>query len=178
MNVLGDMKAMAMRAGGITATRPKLSINPQAALVYMSRALAFGAAKYRRGNYHGPCPEGVTREERYLGYVDAAIRHLTRVSDALNVALGTGGDTVAAASIKDSFAGGGFPASNLPDMAHALASIALAVVCGIADGLLPEDPGQPWVAEAKPEPGLPQKDDTAAERARVDALRTPPGSRS
>lgn len=167
----GDMKAQAMRPGGITASRPKLSMIPRIAQVHITRALEYGADKYRRSNFYGPCPPGVTPAERLLGYLDAAQRHITRVTDALNLAIGTGGDVRAAASTIDDFPSGGFPASCLPDLAHALASLAIGVMCAAMDGLLPEDPGQPWKAKMEPQQGLPQKDDPAAERARVDALR-------
>lgn len=164
MGLIGDMK-QALTSGA----RPKLSILPRVALVYTTRALEYGAAKYARGNYYGPAPKGVSPAERLLGYIDAAQRHLARVADNMNRALGTGGDLAAAASTVDSDGGGKFPASALPDLAHALASLAIGVLCGVNDGLLPEDPGQPWVALAG-EAGLPQKDDPAAERARVAAL--------
>lgn len=164
MGLIGDMK-QALTSGA----RPKLSILPKVALVYTTRALEYGAAKYARGNYYGPAPAGVTPAERLLGYIDAAQRHLSRVSDNLNRAMGTGGDLAAAAATVDADGGGKFPASSLPDLAHALASLAIGVLCGVNDGLLPEDPGQPWAA-AIAEVGLTQKDDPAAERARVAAL--------
>jgi hypothetical protein len=156
---------------GATARVP-MSILPRTAQIYMARAIAFGAAKYARGNYHGPPPASLGANAgamRLLGYIDAAQRHLARVADAMNRALGTGGDLAAAAATRDEDGGGKFPASMLPDLAHALASLGIGVSCGVDDGLLPEDPGQPWVA-AGTEQGLPQKDDPDAERARVEAL--------
>lgn len=161
----GDMKQ------GLTSSRPKMSIVPRSGLIYSVRPLEYGAAKYARANYHGPAPTGVSSVERLLGYLDATQRHITRVTDAINRALGTGGDLVAACRTVDSDGGGKFPASNLPDLAHALASLLIGVTCAVDDGLLPEDPGQPWKELLEPEIGLPQKDDPAAERARVQALR-------
>jgi hypothetical protein len=156
---------------GLTSSRPKLSILPRTGLIYGCRAIEYGADKYARGNYHGAPPAGVSEAQRLLGYVDAALRHLSKTSDALNRALGTGGDLALAAATRDMDASGGFPASELPDLAHALASLLIGVSCAVDGGLLPEDPGQPWKAATAPEAGLPQKDNPAAERARVAALR-------
>jgi hypothetical protein len=165
---IGDMKA------GLTGGKPKLSILPRAAMNYMSRAIEYGADKYARGNYHGPPPGELgsgylASAMRLLGYLDAAMRHLTRVSDAINHALGTGKSVKEAAGTVDDDGGGKFPPSNLPDLAHALASIGLGITCAVDDGLLPYDPGRPWDA-LRPTAELPQKSDPAAERARVLSL--------
>jgi len=168
---IGDMKQ------GLSGARPQLSILPRTAQIYTSRALEYGADKYARGNYYGPPPKTVTNEQRLLAYVDAAMRHLTRVAESLNRAIGTGDpDLARAASVVDDDGGGKFPPSMLPDLAHALASIAIGVTCGANDGLLPVDPGQPWkdhpmyaevLARRAGEVGLPQKDDPDSERRRI-----------
>jgi hypothetical protein len=159
---VGDMKH------GLTSSRPKLSILGRRSMIHQSRGNGYGADKYARGNYHGPAPEGVTPEARVMGYVDAAMRHLTAISDAYNHAVGTGGDARAAIALPDLESSGGFPASGLPHLSHVLAGIGIAIECAVDDGLLPEDPGEPWKAGA--EDSLPQKDDPAAERARVAGL--------
>ncbi len=166
---IGDMKH------GLGGARPQMSILPRAGLIYGCRATEYGASKYARGNYHGPAPVRLGEHagaKRLLGYIDAAMRHLTHVSDAVNRALGTGGDVVASCGVVDDEASGGFPASNLPHLSHALASILIGVSCAVDDGLLPADPGQPWKEwlDAGGEIGLPQKDDPATERARVAEL--------
>lgn len=166
----GDMKH------GLTGSRPALSILPRTGLIYGCRPLEYGADKYARGNYHGPPPAGVTGAMRLLGYIDAAQRHLTAVTDAVNRALGTGGDMAEAAADRDLEASGNFPASGLPHLAHALASLLIGVSCAVEDGLLPADPGQPWKTQLAPETGLPQKDDPAAERARVASLQLKPST--
>lgn len=139
----GDMKA------GLTSSRPKLSIVPAAGELYQCRAMEYGADKYKRGNYHNAPPEGVAPAARVMGYVDAALRHLRAVADAYNrespVAQGPASLTFGAAlAARDTVASGGFPASGLPHLAHAMASVALAIQCGVDDSLLPDDPGQPW----------------------------------
>lgn len=165
----GDMK-QALTSGG----RPKLSMIPRVALIYITRALEYGSDKYARSNFYGAAPAGVSSAERVLGYIDATQRHLARVADNINRALGTGGDLAAAVGTVDADGGGKFPASNIPDLAHALASLTIGVLCAVNDGLLPEDPGQPWRAElgatAARAGDIPQKDDPAAEKARVAAL--------
>jgi len=163
---VGDMKQ------GLTGNRPKMSILPRVALVHGVRAIEYGADKYARGNYHGPPPPTVSPEDRLLGYIDATMRHLTKVADAINRAKGTGGDARAACSVVDADGGGKFPASSLPDLSHAIASMLIGVSCAADDGLLPEDPGQPWKAELGAEHAIPQKSDPASERARVAALNT------
>ena len=169
MTRIGDMKA------GLTSSRPKMSIIGRHAAVYDVRGKEYGADKYARGNYHGPPPDGVTPEARVIGYLDALIRHATAITQAYNEALGTGGDTRAAIAVADLEASGGFPASGLPHLAHLAAGIDIAIECAVQDGLVPADPGQPWkissAGTAGREDSLAQKDDPAAERARVARLR-------
>lgn len=160
---IGDMKAASTIASG---ARPQLSILPQTGMVYASRPIEYGGDKYARGNYYGPAST-VTPIKRFLGYLDAALRHIVATQDAINRALGTGGDLAAACAAPDDVASGGFPPSGLPHVAHAISSLMIGVTGAADDGLLPADPGQPWKA-ALIEPGLPQKDDPAAERRRVE----------
>jgi hypothetical protein len=181
-----------MKAGLTTGGRPKLSALPRIGLIHGCRGIEFGIDKYVRGNYHGPAPEALHPDPqvravlRLLGYIDATQRHLTKVADALNRALGTGGDLVAAASTVDDVASAGFRASRLPDLSHAISSLLIGVTCAADDGLLPEDPGRPWDAFVTgpstmagksteeiraAQADIPQKDNPAAEKARVEALR-------
>lgn len=164
---MSDMKE------GLTSARPKLSILPKDALVHGARALEYGADKYKRGNYYGPPPEGVTSVERALGYIDAAMRHLTAVTQALNKVLGMDPQQVSfshekeAIALVDDKASGGFPASGLPHLANGLASILIGIECAVMDGLLPADPGQPW-AKGRGEDALPQKDGQGPCKGRSD----------
>lgn len=171
---IGDMKH------GLTSDRPKMTLLCSDAAIYQVRATEYGADKYARANFYGPAPDGVTPVDRFLGYVDATIRHLMAISQAINVAKGTGGDQVAACATTDDKASGGFPPSLLPHAAHVLASMAIGIECAIQDGLLPADPGQPWKAHPLyaevlarrgkgAGSGLPQKDDPDAERRRVES---------
>lgn len=172
-----DMKAKRDAHERVTCTRPQLSILPYNGKIYGTRGVCYGADKYARGNYFGPPPEGVTPVARFLGYLDAAARHLGKIAHAVNVALGTGGDAVAACAVVDDEASGGFPPSMLPHMAHAIAGLMIAVECGVHDGLLPADPGEPWKAHPMYQAvlarrgvassDLPQKDDPDAEARRT-----------
>lgn len=191
---MSDLKATRDKQN--PGARPKLSILQYNGEVYGCRATEYGADKYARGNYFGAPPAGVDPVERFLGYIDAAQRHLGKIAQAINVAKGTGGDLVAACAVPDDEASGGFPPSMLPHIAHAIAGLMIGVECGVHDGLLPPDPGQPWInhpmykdvlarravgkppsshhgksdAEIRAEQGLPQKDDPDAERRRVESL--------
>lgn len=141
-----DMKAQRDAGERATCARPQLSLIDYDAQVSEVRAKAYGADKYRRANYHGDLPAGVDPVDQFLGYVDAAMRHLGKVAKAVAHAKGTGGDVRAACAAVDDEAAGDFPASMLPHVAHAQASLAILVTCAVGNGLLPADPGEPWKA--------------------------------
>lgn len=188
----GDMKILR----NLRESRPELSILPYNGMVFGSRATEYGADKYARGNYFGAPPANVDPVDRFAEYLSAAMRHLGKIAQAINVAKGTGGDARAACADLDTEASGGFPPSMLPHIAHAIAGLMIAVECGINDGLLPADPGQPWKRHEmygavldrraaglkgnklegltdvaiRAQQGLPQKDDPDAERRRVEEL--------
>lgn len=165
---------------GLTSSAVKLSIIGECSETHQARGTEYGADKYARGNYHGPPPAGVDPVDRFLGYIDAGIRHLRAISQAINVAKGTGGDQRAACAVVDDKASGGFPPSLLPHISHAMAGLGIGIECAVADGLLPADPGQPWKSHPMYQEVLkrrgaaaadiPQKADPDAERRRVDAL--------
>jgi len=165
---------------GLTSSKPKLSIIGRRSMNYQTRGMEYGDDKYARGNYYNAPPAGVSRVERFMGYVDAAMRHLTDIALAYNYAKGTGGDVGAACSIIDDEINGEFPPSMLPHIALAAASMMVGIEVAVMDGILQADPGQPWkkhplyqtVLEKR---GLkvidiPQKYDTEAERDRVQRL--------
>lgn len=191
---VGDMKILR----NLRESRPELSILQYNGMVYSSRATEYGADKYARGNYFGAPPANVDPVNRFAEYLSAAMRHLGKIAQAINIAKGTGGDARAACADLDTEASGGFPPSMLPHIAHAIAGLMIAVECGINDGLLPADPGQPWKRhpmyaevlerraagskgnkleglrddQIRAQQGLPQKDDPDAERRRVEELTT------
>lgn len=136
----------------IGGAKPDLSLLPRVAMDYESRALEYGDDKYLRGNYFCPPPAGVNKAKHLLGYIAAAMRHLTSTTDAINRAIGTGGDVAAACASPDDEPGVGFPPSMLPHLALAMSSLAIGITRAVDDGLLPTDPGQPW----KQHPGYPE----------------------
>lgn len=138
---IADMKAALTPAG---PGKPRLSLIPRAALDYLARALQYGSDKYAIGNFHRDAPSGVSADERLLVYLDAVLRHATSASDALVRARGRGDNLTAAACVQDDDSG-------LPHLAHLLAAASLAVACAANDGLIPADPGAPWL-EALPAP--------------------------
>jgi hypothetical protein len=144
VSAVGDMKAARNARERVRCERPQLSILPRHGMVHQSRGTEYGADKYARGNYFGPPPATVTVAKQILDYVDAAMRHLTQISQAMNVALGTGGDVKKAFAVPDLDASGGFPPSMLPHFSHALAGLGILAEIAVANGFLPADPGQPW----------------------------------
>jgi hypothetical protein len=139
-----DLKA------GLTGTKPQLAQLPFEALVYPCRALEYGGlpkpfGKYQLGNYHRPAPDNIDPAERVLGYLSAMLRHGGRVVSAVTRAKGVGGDVKAAFASRDDDHDGKFPPSMLPDLAGMAASALLAIQTAINDGLIPADPGRPWV---------------------------------
>ena len=176
----GDLKAARMVSGD-TAAKPKMSILPLVGLTYGVRPIEYGADKYARGNYHAPPPPALDADpqlaavKRFLGYLDAAGRHIVETTDAINRALGSGGDLLAACRVVDDKMSGGFPPSMLPHLSHAIASLLIGVTCAADDGLLDKDPGQPWkalLAAAKPDSAIEdRKADPSSERRRIATLR-------
>lgn len=163
------------RAAG--TERPRLSLQQYNAAVWKTRATDYGADKYARGNYHRPPPAGVESVAQIVEYLDAALRHLGKVAQAVNVAYGTGGDVGEALACVDDESSAGFPPSMLPNLAHVLSGLSIAVEIGVQSGIMPADPGQPWkhhpmYAEVLARRGdvatiaLPQKNDPDAEHAR------------
>src|SRR6185503_5082978 len=82
--VKGDMKE------GLTNGKPQLSQLPQVGLVYTARAFEYGCSptKYERGNYLRPTVDTLADFDRLLSYLDALLRHATKVTTEMNRARG------------------------------------------------------------------------------------------
>jgi hypothetical protein len=133
---------------------------------YLSRACEYGNAKYARANFLRPTVEGGKRGgggaveqtradfERFRSYLRAASSHLDAVLDSMEYHQAIDNELVdadgmrRAAYAEDEDAKPGCPigASGLPHVAHAVASLMMAIEQATLYGLLPHDPGQPWVA--------------------------------
>lgn len=161
-----------------SAARPQLSMLPYNALVYQTRGTSYGGDKYARSNFMSP-PAGVDAFERFSEYLDAALRHLTKIAHAMTIARAHGTDRAAACAVPDDDGSPHFPPSMLPHLAHALAGLGIAVEIGVMGGLLPADPGEPWKQHPQYDEvlarrgatgaALAQKDDPDAERARISS---------
>jgi hypothetical protein len=136
---------------------------------YIARACEYGSARYERANYARPA--GDDREpslglqaraiaradfERFRSYLRAAVSHLMATLDSMehwqscDPNLENISELTAAAYAQDTDAKPGCPigASGLPHVAHAAASLMMAIEQATLYGLLPEDPGQPWAERA------------------------------
>jgi len=135
--VKGDMKE------GLTNGKPQLSQLPQVGLVYTARAFEYGCSptKYERGNYLRPTVDTLADFDRLLSYLDALLRHATKVTTEMNRARGctdqTDADLKAAAMCIDKESG-------LPHLCGMMASGMMAIQQAADAGLIPADPGRPW----------------------------------
>jgi hypothetical protein len=133
----GDMKE------GLTNGKPQLSQLPQAGLVYTTRAFEYGCSptKYERGNYLRPTLDTLADFDRLLSYLDALLRHATKITTEMNRARGctdqTETDLRAAAMCIDKESG-------LPHLCGMMASGMMAIQQAADAGLIPADPGRPW----------------------------------
>ena len=128
-------------------------------MVYVARACEYGNDKYERANYLRPAathPSGRTsllaEFERHRKYLRATVSHLMAVLDAMelhqaldpNLNDVPGMRRAAYAADTDATPGCRIGASGLPHLAHAAASLNMAVTQATCYGLLPPDPGTPW----------------------------------
>lgn len=170
---------------GLTSTRKADTTHVRKSIqVYIARPCEWGSVKYERANFLRPAseyppgsPEATAADfERLRAYLRAARDHISDALDSMECHQSTdpqlrdvdGMKRAAYAVDTDAKPGCPFGASGLPHVAPAAASLMMAIDQATRYGLLPADPGQPWTAGA--EDSLPQKDDPAAERARVAAL--------
>jgi len=150
-----DLKA-ALNSG----VKPDLTHCRKSGMVYAARANEYGSDKYERANYLRPAdgdPFDVRANfERYRGYLRATLSHVVETLDAME--LHQAGDPLledvdgmrAAAYAPDTDAtpGAKVGASFLPHVAHAIASLTMAIEQATRFGLTPKDPGQPWKRDA------------------------------
>jgi hypothetical protein len=155
MKVLRDIKA-ALGNG----LKPDITHVRKATMVYIGRGSEYGNAKYERANYDRPTGSVKGDFERFRGYIRAAVGHLMDTLDAMerhqsqdpHLEDERGLKLAAYAPDTDATPGAKVGASYLPHVAHAAASLNMAIEQAVRYGLLPADPGQPWTREAVPEP--------------------------
>jgi hypothetical protein len=126
-------------------------------MTYVARACEYGAAKYERANFARPAGETKEDFERLRAYLRAAVSHLMVTLDSMerhqsrDPQLRDAWGMRDAAYAPDTDAKEGCPvgASGLPHLAHAAASLMMAIEQATLYGLLPADPGQPWEVRKK-----------------------------
>lgn len=118
---------------------------------YIARACEYGSAKYERANYLRPTDNPAEDFERFRAYLRAAQDHIQAVLDNMETlqahqpALDNPSELRTAVTSPDSDpASGDVGPSRLPHVAHAAASLQMAIEQAIQAGLLPSDPGRPW----------------------------------
>lgn len=146
------------------ARKPDTTHVRQAFQFYISRAGELGDVKYERGNYRRPTG-GVRHTEptkadfeRFRSYLRAARSHIDETLDSMELHLATdpqltdiaGMKTAAYAADTDVTPGAKVGASLLPHVSPAAASLMMAITQATDCGLLPRDPGQPWVTAQPP----------------------------
>ncbi len=131
----------------------------KAFMVYTSRPCEYGSVKYERGNFMRPAPpvEGAAPLAadfvRFRNYLRAAKSHIVDTLDAMERHLSTdphlldeeGMKRAAYAVDTDATPGAKVGPSLLPHVSPACSSLMMAVTQATQSGLLPEDPGTPWV---------------------------------
>lgn len=149
-----DMKEALTSARKADITHCRRSI-----MVYIARACEYGVAKgYDRSNYMrtvSDVPICSDDWKRFRAYLRAAQSHIGAVLDAMehhqandpNLTDDWGLLDSAYAPDQDTPPDELFPASRLPHVAHAAASLMMAIEQATLFGLLPSDPGQPWVSD-------------------------------
>lgn len=143
-----------------STVKPDLTHVRKGIMVYIARACEFGSFKYERGNYLRQVgdQDGFAADfERLRSYLRAALGHVVDTLDAMEMHLAIDPDLedddgmLRAAYAADD---GDIPkTSGLPHLAHAAASLMMAIEQAVVHGLLPEDPGQPWADVAAAEEG-------------------------
>lgn len=138
--------------------------------VYTARGCEYGDHVYQRANYlRSPRTGNKVKDHwlRYREYLRAAAAHISKTLDAMEHHQAEDPElkdedglmnSAYAADTSLPSKPGGLP-SNLPHVAHACASLNILVTQAVWNGLLPEDPGRPWLDEPKTKCESPALDD-------------------
>jgi hypothetical protein len=137
-------------------------------LVYTARPCEYGNVKYERANYlRAASPVKTNGVEsapmaanfvRFRSYLRAALSHIQQTLDSMEMhqatdphLLNEAGMMQAAYAVDtDVTPGAKVGASLLPHVAPACASLMMAVTQAAKSGLLPADPGTPWLSGVAP----------------------------
>ena len=151
--------------GALTDLKEGLSSNRKAdtthirtpLLVYGARACEYGSAKYERANYLRPVGSTAGDFNRLRAYLRAAQSHITQVLDSMEMHQSQDPNLTDEAGMKrsaycedtDTKPGDKVGPSGLPHLCGAVASLMMGITQATTYGLLPADPGTPWVKEGK-----------------------------
>lgn len=149
-----------MKEGLSSARKADLTHIRGAFLYYTARPCEYGSVKYERANFLRAV--GGTKEnfERFRKYLRAAVAHLVETLDAMELHQASdpyledeeGMRRAAYAVDTDTTPGSKVGPSLLPHVAPACASLLMAITQATTYGLLPKDPGTPWVGGVVPAP--------------------------
>lgn len=122
-------------------------------MVYCARNCEYGNAKYQRANYLRKTPSLADDFRRARSYARAAVSHLVLMLDAMEAHEAqdpelkdeVGMRIATYAADTDETPGAKVRASRLPHIGGAVASINMLLAQAVQAGLLPADPGTPWV---------------------------------
>lgn len=146
-----------MKEGRRTGRKPDVTHIRRPLMVYGARACEYGNDKYERANYMRDAVDscGVPTPEDFESlreYLRACVDHVEKTLDSMEeyqAAAPELDDPVLMrracyAADTDQTPGNPVPASGLPHLCGAVASLNMALKNATLCGLLPEDPGQPW----------------------------------
>jgi hypothetical protein len=153
MPELGDLKA----ALG-NSSKPDITHVRTPLMNYVARACEYGNDKYERANYMRKKESRRLDFERLRAYTRAAVSHLTKMLDSMELHQSTdpnledweGMKAACFAPDTDETPGAKVGASGLPHLSHACASINMGVTQAVHADLLPVDPGTPWKEVTQP----------------------------
>lgn len=138
---------------GLTSKRkPDITHVRTPFLNYCARACEYGDAKYERANYLRPMETLKGDYLRLRQYLRAAVNHIIQTLDSMEQNQATDPNLTEETAMKiaaysmdtDAKPGCKIGASHLPHLAHAAASLNMAIAQACYAGLLPLDPGRPW----------------------------------
>jgi len=150
--VTGSEPKKDLKEGLSSSRKPDITHIRTPFLVYNARACEYGNAKYQRANFLRPTGNTSKDFERLRSYLRAVLSHVLATLDSMEQYQAQDPDLQNEAGMKaaaysedtDAMPGAAVGASGLPHLAHAAASLVMAITQATTYGLLPKDPGRPW----------------------------------
>lgn len=140
-------------------SKPDITHVRKSVMTYIARGCEYGNDVYERANYLLPVEGTKAAFERHRAYLRAAVSHLAEIldgmerhqsldpqlldNDGMRTAMFAADHSASQTAIDK-----GVGPSKLPHIAHAAASIMMAIEQLVLQGHLPADPGSPWTAKA------------------------------